>query len=171
MRLSITFLDLDGSTKTLVKGASDYDDYAVDELAVYSLGGASGTRALQGLELQFNEDTILEGSVIPTNTGDVKSNVLGKQNEWRNGALTVQLVAINADGSDAFSLDASLTAQGGAHGPATTGLLWEGSLFWHWDGDSYHEEGNRYRPRLWASIDDEFGDAGEWRPTTYFNDK
>jgi type II secretory pathway pseudopilin PulG len=171
IRLSISFQDLDGTTATLVKAASDYDDYALDDLAVYSLGGVAGTRTLQSLQLQFNEDTILESSVIPTNTGDVKSNVLGKENEWRNGALTVQLVAVNPDGSDGFTTDLSLTAQGGSHGPASSGLLWEGALFWHWDGDSYHEKGNLYRPRDRRGIEHQFNDPGDWRGSAYYNDK
>ncbi len=147
IRLSIKFLDLDGTTVTFVKGASDYDDYALDDLTVYSLGGAAGTRTLQSLQLQFDEDTILNRSVIPTTTSAVQSNVLGKETTWRNGALTVQLVAVNPDGSDGFTTDLSLTAQGGSHGAASSGLLWEGALFWHWDGASYDSERNLYQPQ------------------------
>lgn len=146
MRLSIKFRDLDGTTVTFVKGVSDYDDYNLGDLTVYSLGSVAGTRTLQSLQLQFDEDTILNGSVIPTNTGAVKSNVLGKENAWRNGALTVQLLAVNADGSDGFTTDLSLSAPGGAQGAASSGLLWEGTLFWHWPGTNYDNEGNQYIP-------------------------
>ena len=77
----------------------------------------------------------------------------GKNNEWRNGALTVQAVAVAADGTDGFTTDGSLSS--GGHGAATGGLLWEAALFWHWPGDSYHEEKNHYHPGDFSSIEDE----------------
>ncbi len=44
----------------------------------------------------------------------------------------------------AFS-DTSLSS-GGAPGVATSGLLWECTIFHHWSGDSYHDQGNTFVP-------------------------
>ena len=45
---------------------------------------------------------------------------------------------MNGSGRDKFVTDQSLSA-GGVQGVATSGLLWESTVFWHWKGDSYHE--------------------------------
>jgi hypothetical protein len=79
--------------------------------------------------------------VHPTSTGCVRDNELGPHREWRNGALTLQAVELDEeDASDAFSTDLALSA-GGVHGVATSGLIWESTIFWHWDGPCYHEAG------------------------------
>ncbi len=115
-----------------------YDDTDLASLPVYSFDGVSGTTKLEKLGLYFNINVIPNGNLIPTNTGDVKKNVPGKFGEWRNGALTIQAVQVNADGSDGFTTNTSLS-NGGVHGVATSGLLWESTIFWHWKGPSYHE--------------------------------
>ena len=116
----------------------DYDNSSLASLPIYSLGGISDTIKLEDLGIYFAVDTISQGGLVPTNTGDVKGNTPGLNGEWRNGALTIQAVAVNANGSDAFSTSNALSA-GGVQGVATSGLLWEATLFWHWDGDSYHD--------------------------------
>ena len=116
----------------------DYDDTELGDLPVYSFDGVAGTTQLTGLVMGFDVLAIAKDSVIPTNTGDVKGNVPGKNGEWRNGALTLQAVAVNADGSDAFATDLAISA-GGVQGVATSGLLYECTIFWHWKGPSYHE--------------------------------
>ena len=116
----------------------DYDDTAPSDLKVYSLDGGGDTEALRSLSIHFGEDAILAGGVIPTNTGSVRDNVPGLHNEWRNGALTIQAVAVDKDGVDAFTTETDLS-NGGQQGVATSGLLWECTIFWHWDGDSYHQ--------------------------------
>jgi hypothetical protein len=47
---------------------------------------------------------------------------------------------VNADGTDAFTTDPSLSV-GGVQGVATSGLLWEMTLFWHWDGPCADDPG------------------------------
>ena len=117
-----------------------YDDTELADLPVYSFDGVAGTTQLTGLKMVFDILAIARHTVLPTNTGDVRGNVPGKNGEWRNGALTLQAVAVNEDGSDAFTTDTSLSA-GGNQGVATSGLLYECTIFWHWDGPSYHEPG------------------------------
>lgn len=121
-----------------------YDDTPVASLPVYSLGGVPGTTKLENLAFFFESNAITGAGLIPTNTGDVRKNVPGKNGEWRNGAFTIQAVRVNDDGSDAFGTNPSLSA--GDHGPAISGLLWEATVFWHWKGPSYHEAGNDYVP-------------------------
>lgn len=134
-------LDYDSNGKQLSRNDSvnDYDDTSSENLTVFSLSGVDGTARLSGAKMVMTQDVIKNAGIIPTNTGDVKSNTPGKNSEWRNGALTLQAVAVADDGSDSFSTNESLSA--GDHGAATNGLLWEASLFWHWEGDSYHKNG------------------------------
>ena len=118
---------------------------ALEDLPVFSLNGAPGTTRLSELGLYFDVDAIANGDIVPTNTGDVRDNVPGKYGEWRNGALTIQAVRVNADNTDAFTTSLAVTS-GGKHGGATGGLLWEATVFWHWDGPSYHESKNTFEP-------------------------
>ena len=149
-KLIVSNADLSPGGRLVINGAYDsetpatfipvkaYDDTAPGALPVYSLGGVSGTIKLEQLGLYFATDTISQGGLVPTNTGDVRSNTPGRHGEWRNGALTIQAVAVDSGGSDDFDTDTDLSA-GGAQGVATSGLLWEATIFWHWDGESYHE--------------------------------
>lgn len=139
-----------GKAETLSFPVTEYDNVATVDLPVYSLNGRSGTAKLTGLKLQFDTDVIRTASIIPSNTGDVTGNVLGKSGEWRNGSFTIQAVAMNNDGSSAFSVDPAMSS--GNHGAATSGLLWEAVLFWHWKGDSYHEQGNGYVPGDYSTV-------------------
>lgn len=139
-----------GESKTVTLPVNEYDDTATRELMTFSLSGSSNIAKLKGLAITMSQDIISTAGVIPTNTGDVKSNVLGKNSEWRNGALTIQAVAVGSDGKDAFTTSEFLSA--GGHGVAQSGMLWEAALFWHWDGDSYHESGNSYKPGAPNSI-------------------
>lgn len=127
-----------------------YDNTEIKDLSVLSLGGGSGSSRLTSLKMTMTQDVILQAGVIPTNTGDVKGNTLGKQDEWRNGALTLQAVSVDSSGDDAFTTD--FTLSNGDHGAASSGLLWEATLFWHWDGDSYQDNDNRFEPGRLLSI-------------------
>ncbi|RMG23437.1 MAG: T9SS C-terminal target domain-containing protein [Bacteroidetes bacterium] len=133
-----------------------YDDIPLDQLPVYSLDGVSGTTKLSKLGIYFEPEAIQNNQLIPTNTGDVKKNVPGLNGEWRNGALTIQALAVNNNGSDAFTTDAGKSA-GGVQGVATSGLLWESTIFWHWDGKSYHENPS-YTPGKKGGKDDDGDD-------------
>lgn len=143
-----------GSTvHEIVQGVAGYDDRSLADLPILSIDGALGSYRLESFEVQFAEDVITEAGVIPTNTGDVKSNIPGRNGEWRNGALTFHVVQVNEDGSNAFTTESSMSA-GGLHGVATSGLLWEGLVFWHWKGKSYHESENQYVPGDAQTIED-----------------
>jgi len=149
MKLVMTH-EVDGVAHQTEMAVDEYDNIPLESLPALSLGNKKGIPILTSLRLQFNKDLIYEAAVVPTNTGDVKGNVPGKNGEWRNGSLTLQAIAVNMDGSDAFSTDPSRSA--GSHGAATSGLLWEASLFWHWEGDSYHESGNGYVPGDYSTV-------------------
>ena len=120
--------------------ATTYDDTAVADLPIYSLSGVTGTTQLTAFEVGFHELAIPTGGLINTETGCVRSNDAGLHGEWRNGALTVQVVEV--DGStlaNSFGTDTSLS-NGGVQGVATSGLLWESTIFWHWSGGSCYGE-------------------------------
>jgi len=139
-----------GYSEVLDVAANRYDDTSIEDLTVFSLGGVPGSARLTGLRVDVNQDLIYEAGMIPTNTRDVRSNVLGKGGEWRNGSFTIQAVAVNPDGTSAYTVDPGLS--NGGHGAARSGLLWEAALFWHWSGDSYHQERNTYKPGDFNSI-------------------
>ncbi len=144
--------EINGVNRVVDTTVGRYDDTPVEDLTVFTLGGVSGTARLKRVQLVMSQDVIHEAGVIPTTTGDVVSNILGKGNEWRNGSLTVQAVAVGADGKDGFSTDAGLS--NGDHGAARSGLLWEAALFWHWDGESYDDDRNQYVPGQLNSVKD-----------------
>ena len=117
-----------------------YDDLALSALTVYSMGGIGGTTKLTSAGIYFDTLAIPKGDIHPTETTCVRENWLGPNDEWRNGVLTIQAVAVDEQGNDAFSTDPSLS-NGGVQGVATDGLLWELTLFWHWSGPCYHDDG------------------------------
>ena len=94
---------------------------------VYSIGSApaSGDQELQSLRLGFSTDILAHQGLVPTVTGCVRKNDPGKLGEYRSGALTVQ------------ALDAANYSIDPLTGAAASGLLWEATVFWHWDGGCY----------------------------------
>ena len=56
----------------------------------------------------------------------------------------VQAVAVDTSGADDFTVDTAVSA--GGQGGAASGLLWEGIVFWHWQGDDCYGEDDWYRP-------------------------
>ena len=106
-----------------------------------------GVQQLFGLKLSFDSFAILKGDLLPTKTGCVKGNVPGALDEYRNGALMIQaLDTKDVSGGfvyDAFSDEyvAASAALNASLGYATKGLLWESTVFWHWDGPCYGEVG------------------------------
>lgn len=129
--------DYSASSSSTYTPVTSYDNTALSNLPVYSFDGVEGSIPLEEFGMYFGVDAILTGGLIPTCTGDVRANHPGLNGEWRNGALTIQAVLVNPDGTDGFTTEQSLSA-GGVHGVATSGLLWECTLFWHWVGPSYH---------------------------------
>ena len=107
-----------------------YDNILPSALPVYSLEGLTGTTRVTEFGLYLDLGAIAAGGLLPTVTGHVRSNNPGLYGEWRNGALTIQAVKVNPDGSDAFTVNTSFSG-GGVQGVATSGLLWECTYFWH----------------------------------------
>lgn len=139
-RLSINKTYNASDPSTYVK-VTDYSNVAVPGLNIYSMDGVSGTTKLSTMVVNFQGDSV-SGSgtsisgLIGTNTGAVRSNKPGPNGEYRNGALVIQAVRVNADGTDAFTTNIAQT-KGGVHGVAASGLLWECTLFWHHHGPDY----------------------------------
>lgn len=109
------------------------------QLPVYTIGTptddqlAKGVRQLTSYSLEFNVNAILNGGLIPTKTSCVKGNDPGANNEYRNGALMVQALAVDSDtlAADYTLNDTYLYAETGSN------LLWEATVFWHWSGVCY----------------------------------
>ncbi|MCE9520306.1 MAG: hypothetical protein K8R87_12235 [Verrucomicrobia bacterium] len=120
---------------TYVK-VTDYQNSSIPGLTVYSMDGVSGTVKLTSLTMNFTTDTLAIGGLIGTNTGAVRSNKAGPNGEYRDGALGIQAVKVNADGTDAFTSNVAIS-NGGNQGAASSGLLWECTMFWHWHGPDY----------------------------------
>jgi hypothetical protein len=138
-RLSInkTYNGFDPSTYVT---AQSYDDTALASLPVYSLGGVAGTTKLTQLQLSFSSNTIHDRMLVASSPGAVKKNVPGPNGEYRNGAFTLQLVAVNADGTHAFTTNPA-QSKGGVQGAAKTGLLYESACWYTWGGP-----GNKQSP-------------------------
>ncbi len=143
-KIIVANADLSPGAVLTINGESwnvtEYDDLETDELTVWSIDGGGVGEQLTDFSIEFDVDAIASCELMPTNTGDVRANTEGPNGEWRNGALTIQAVAVDDDGNDDFTTDLDKSA-GGVQGVATpaTGLLWEATFFWHWDGPSYHE--------------------------------
>lgn len=84
----------------------------------------AGANPLGSLRMVMDANAILTGGLVPTQTGCVRQNKVGAHGEWRDGALTVQLL----DASQAV-ID-PVTNAAAANG----GLLWESTIFWHEQG-------------------------------------
>ena len=113
-----------------------YDEIALSALPIYSLNGIAGTTQLTKLGIYFDTNVIAAGGLIPTVTSNVRNNTPGLLGEWRNGALTVQLVLVNSNGTNGFTTNLGYS-NGGVQGVATSGLLWESTVFYHWSGAAY----------------------------------
>jgi hypothetical protein len=106
----------------------------------------AGVLQLTTFKMSFDAFAILRGDLLGTKTGCVKDNTAGRNGEWRNGALFVQ--ALDAKWEDpAYVLDVLTDTYVGVnnsvkagHNYATDGLLWESTVFWHWDDSCYHED-------------------------------
>ncbi|MES2468083.1 MAG: type II secretion system protein [Verrucomicrobiota bacterium] len=113
-----------------------YDNTAPSALTIYSLDGAPGTTRLTSFGFYSDMTTIANGGLIQGNPGHVKNNTPGIYGEWRNGAFTIQVVRVNSSGYDAFTTNTTFSG-GGVQGVATSGLLWECTVFHHGSGGPY----------------------------------
>jgi hypothetical protein len=114
--------------------------------------GVAGIRQLVSLKMSFDAFAIISGDLIPTDTGCVRGNSPGELGEYRNGALLMQ--ALNAKDPSGFVYDPAIQRYVSPNaivqsplGYATDGLLWEATIFWHWDGPCYGDP-------LWAPLFD-----------------
>ncbi|MDF1862871.1 MAG: Ig-like domain-containing protein, partial [Verrucomicrobiales bacterium] len=135
-RISINQIYDENDPSTYIS-VTDYDDIALEDLTVFSLNGNGGTTQLTDLSIMFPVTAMAEAGFLPSQTGAVRGNTPGADGEWRNGAITLQLVEVNG-GADNFTTDLSLS-NGGVQGVATSGLVYESTIFWHWDGPTYDD--------------------------------
>jgi hypothetical protein len=104
---------------------------------------AAGVKRLTSFKMSFDAFAILSGDLMPTVTGCVRGNKPGTLGEYRNGALMVQaLDASNMTGGYTLNAITNQYVTGSnkvdkTHTYATLGLLWESTMFWHWDGPCY----------------------------------
>jgi len=109
---------------------------------------AAGVQQLTSLKMSFDTFAILNGKLIPSNTGCVKANKPGKKGEYRNGALMLQaLDASDVSGGFVHDKDNEQYIAGSMAihdflGYAKRGLFWESTMFWHWDpAECYGDDG------------------------------
>lgn len=121
----------------------------------YKLTAPTTAESLEGIvqltdfKISFAKDVIARGGVHPTATGCVRGNEPGQDNEYRNGALTLQaLDAENIAGGYTHNL-ANQAYETGSHaihekayavsrdGVNDGSLFWEATIFWHWGGGCY----------------------------------
>ncbi|MEQ1502225.1 MAG: hypothetical protein ABMB14_08335 [Myxococcota bacterium] len=113
-----------------------WDDQPFSSMPTFALGTVAGATKLTELAVGFDLDAIASCELLPTTTTDVRNNTAGKYGEWRNGALTVQLVKTTATRTAGKSNgDQDVVIH------QNNGLLWESTYFWHWDSVSYHKSG------------------------------
>lgn len=116
-----------------------YDDTVLSSLPIYSLNGVAGSTQLSEFSLFFDVNVVSNNEIHGTETSCVRDNELGPNDEWRNGALTIQAVKVDAAGNDDFSTNLSYSA-GGVQGVADSGLLWETTLFYHWNNGCFGDD-------------------------------
>jgi hypothetical protein len=157
-------LEINGPTISVTDYQALFNRYLNDELAdgeefrvlQFDAPGQSqqadefaskGGKHLHDLKLSFDAYAILNGDLIPTKTGCVRDNEPGAKGEYRNGALMIQALDATGliDGKFVYDEDtdewvSSHSSLNATHGYATSGLLWEATVFWHWDGDCYGED-------------------------------
>lgn len=144
---------------------ADTDLHTLAELVTITLNGnnptATGETIPGALRMSFTDTSIIDGGLMPTNTGCVRDGSGAKfyNNRWRNGALTIQLLEVSASDlvGDQSGLKSKVYIQpddpttkaveptgvvaayvisGGkvqASATSANSYLYESTLFWHWD--------------------------------------
>ena len=115
---------------------TSYDNTVPGSLPIYTLDGVPGTTRLTQAGIYFDLSSAKIGGLLRTEPGHVLQNNPGYYGEWRNGALCIQAVKVNADGTPAFVTNPSFSG-GGVQGPGTSGVLWEIDVNWHGPGGPY----------------------------------
>ncbi len=122
------------------------DLHTINELLGTTLPGndpvATGETIAGALRISFTDTSIATGGLHPTNTGCVnKDNALiNYHDRWRNGALTLHLIRVDASelGSvaswvhlQADDIDTPAAEFTGVRAESAR-FLYESTLFWHW---------------------------------------
>ena len=122
-------LNINGKLMSVGNYQDSIRSNAPDKLQIYSLGvsTSSSVSQLRELKISFPINAIEKSGIVPTVTSCVRTNKAGAKGEYRDGALIVQ--AVN---SNNFKIDPkTFTAT------QDSGLLWEATIFWHWNGPCY----------------------------------
>ena len=91
-------------------------------LEVYTLGDSQNAIKLTSLKFVVGMDAAtVENGLIPTETKTVRANTPGPNGEYRDGALIIQAIDVNA-----MSLNNSLRVA-----DSNANLFWESTIFWH----------------------------------------
>ena len=144
--------------------------YTLDPAVAAANSG--NVKLLTSFSIYFPEELIVEGGLRGSVTGDVKSNLLSTDGEWRTGALSTWAVEVLRNttvpdvagtfevsaATDGYNLvrgtinsgDANvlagvikgITTEAGGTFAAGDGILYETSSFWHWGGPSGTDYGN-----------------------------
>lgn len=125
-------------------------------------GGPVVAGTLQSIKISLPVNILTNAGLIPTSTGYVNTSspLPGKCKEYRNGALVIQLVALNSDGSNITAPIEPFTSgcptgtpytSNGGLGLATTNVLYEASFFWHGKKAIYNSSSS-YIPENPASV-------------------
>lgn len=94
------------------------------DLPIFSLSGVAGTQKLSSLTLTFDPQKSISTQLIPTVTELVRSNAPGPGQTYRAGALTIQMIDATIG-----QIDPTL----GVAKIGVPGMLWESTLFWHFN--------------------------------------
>ena len=158
---------------------SDYNKNCNDSYGppvIYSLNsGVIGATQLTSLNITVDSDAITGAKIIPTSTGFVNTSqsTPGKNGEYRNGAMVIQLIAVDSctisgctyNGkvipfykmgtltvmSTAIGNFKSYTSNGGTGLDADSSVLYELSMFWHAPGAIWNNS-NHYVPYNPATV-------------------
>jgi hypothetical protein len=116
-------LEINGTDYTVVDYQKKVEDFrnGAQTLTAFSLISAN---PLSSLKMKFKADALKSGGLIPTQTGCVVKNDPGANGEYRNGALTIQILDSAVAKIDAVTKTAAVNG----------GLLWEATIFWHKSG-------------------------------------
>ncbi len=129
-KITVTNADLTPGIELKINGQTwlveDYATQTWNDLPEYSIA------SLSQLVINYGEEAIKTGELHPTNTGRVRGNTAGAFGEWRNGALTVQLISTTG------TINQDVPAFGG-QGIAASGLCHSMITFWHWGGPDYQK--------------------------------
>jgi hypothetical protein len=113
-------LEFNGEAKPVVAYQQRVDNFIKGDslaLATYTL------ETLKSFKLKFATNNLGDGILVPTETKCVRQNNASARGEYRNGALTIQILE-----KSSAQIDGQLRVA-----KPNGGLLWEATVFWHRD--------------------------------------